>query len=411
MIIYLILVIIFLIMAGFFSGAETGLVAVNRIKAMIHEEKGSKSAKILTRILKKPNDFLSTTLIGTNICVVSSTIILTSLLKRYYNDGTAVLMSTVILTPVILIFSEVVPKSVFLASATNLSLKIAYGVRFFMIIFRPLISFISIFSRFVMFIFKIKHSDKIFNVNKDVIQQVFKWSTREGVLEEEELKFVESILSTHKVTAREIMVPLVDVVSLEASKPLSMVVELMDKSGFSRIVVYEERVDNITGYISCKDLIYSSKDHTIKELMRECVYIPETKPVDLLLVDIQKQKVPIVFVVDEYGGCSGIITNEDILEVIVGEILEAGERGDDIIENDDNSLIVSGNVDVDDLNKNYSLGIEKKGFETIGGFVTFVLGRIPEEGDKFSSLGFKYKVLSSTKKSVSRVYISKEEEV
>jgi putative hemolysin len=396
-------------MAGFFSGSETGLVAVNRIKAMVLEEKGGKSAKILSKILKNPNDFLATTLIGTNICVVSATIILTSVLKRYYDNAAAVLISTAVLTPVILIFSEVVPKSVFLANATNLSLKTAYPIKFFMMLFRPVIWLISIFSRFIMYIFRIGHSDKIFNVNKDVIQQVFKWSAKEGVLKEEELEFVESILSIHKVTAREIMVPLIDVVSIEISKSLSDLVELMDKSKISRIAVYEERVDNITGYVSCKDLIYSNKGHTIKELMRECVYIPETKPVDLLLVDIQKQKVPIVFVVDEYGGCSGIITNEDIAEVIVGEILDVGESDDDILVNEDGSIVVSGSVDVDDLNKNYSLGIEKKGFETIGGFVTFILGRIPEEGDKFINLSFRYKVIKAGKKSVDKVQIEKKE--
>ncbi len=409
MIVYLLLIIFFIISAGFFSGIETGLVATNKIKIKIMEERGIKKARIINKILEKPDGFLSTTLIGTNISVVAVSILFSTLLHYQLNFSfsNAVLISTAALTPTLLIFGEVIPKSAFLSNSTSFVIKLTYLFKFFYILFLPITYLLMGLSRAIMFIFRIPRNTESFYLNKNTIQQIFQWGAKEGVLENEEKEFVSSILATHRITAREIMIPLVNVISIEINSPVSELVELMEKQSFTRVPVYDKRVDNIVGYVTSKDLIYSDQNDTIGELMRECVYIPETKPVDYLLVEIQKLRVPIVFVVDEYGGCSGIITNEDIAEVIVGEILDEHEIDTGISENSDGSLSVSGVMDVDDLNSKYNLGIIKKGFETLAGYLSYVLGRIPDAGEKYETQKFRYTIIEASDKSINKVLIEK----
>ncbi len=409
MIIYIALIVFFIISAGFFSGIETGLVATNKIKIKIMEERGLNRAKIINKVLEKPDSFLSTTLIGTNISVVAVSILFTSFLHYYLNlsFSNSIIISTAALTPTLLIFGEVIPKSAFLANPTNFVIKLTYIFKFFYLLFLPISYMLMGLSRAIMYIFRIPRNSESFYLNKNTIQQIFQWGAKEGVLENDERDFVSSILATHRVTAREIMIPLVNVISIEIESQVSELVDLMEEHNISRIPVYEKRVDNIVGYVSSKELIYSDQNDTIKELMRECVYIPETKPVDLLLVEIQKIRVPIVFVVDEYGGCSGIITNEDIAEVIIGEILDEHEHDSGIIENEDGSLTINGVMDVDDLNSKYKLGIEKKGFETLAGYLSYVMGRIPDSGEKYETKKFRYTILEASDKSINKILIEK----
>ena len=405
MLIFILIILLFLIAAGYFAGIETGLVACNRIKIKILAEQGYKGAILVNEIINKPDEFLSATLIGVNISVVSSSILLTTVLSEFFEFHNAVLISTAVLTPFMLIFCEVFPKSAFLANATRFVVKTVYIIRFFMYVFKPISLIIMGLSRIIMKILRIQRVTENFYLNKNTIQQVFEQSASEGILKSEEKEFVDSILATHKITAREIMVPLVNVISIEINEPVSKVIELMEKENYSRIPIYDKRVDNIVGYITCKDLIYGGQNDTIPDLMRECFYIPETKAIDFLLVEIQKLRVPIVFVVDEYGGCSGIITNEDIAEVIVGEILDEDEIDDDITIKPDGSIIVEGLVDVDLLNDKFGLEIEKQGFETIGGYTTFVLGHFPESGEKFETLNSRFTILEANSKSVNKILI------
>jgi len=246
-------------------------------------------------------------------------------------------------------------------------------------------------------------------MNRDLIQHIFQWGTSEGILDKEEQDFVYSILSTHKTTAREIMVPLIDVVSIEADSNLTSLIKLYQTYHYTRIPVYEERVDNIIGYISCKDFIFSVREESIRDLIRECVYIPETKTVDSLLLEMQKRRVPIVFVVNEYGGFSGIITVEDIAEEIVGEIPEeySNEPEEEIVMEENNKIYVPGYIDVDDLNYKFNLSIKKAGFETIAGFVLYKLGRFPEKDEWFTEGEIKYTVIEADSKSVYKILIEK----
>jgi CBS domain containing-hemolysin-like protein len=227
--------------------------------------------------------------------------------------------------------------------------------------------------------------------------------TNSTLIEDEETEYISNILNYGKTIAREIMTPLTSVISIEINSSIDELLDIVTENTYSRIPVYKDRVDNIIGYIQSTDLIFNIDETELKSLLKAPFYIPETKKVSEILMDMQRKKIPLIFVVDEYGGTSGIISAEDIAEEIVGDILlEEEEKKIKIFKN---GIEVDSQVDVDDLNEEFKLDIEKTGFETIGGFVMFYLGRIPKKDENFDYKNFNYHVLDSDEKKIYKILI------
>lgn len=405
------IILTFFLFSAFFSGSETGLVSCNRIKIIHMAKGGDNRAKKLEKLLDNPNRFLAIALVGNNICNVSAAILLKYLIETQFgieNEWESSLYSTIILTPSILIFGEIIPKAVFHKNATSISLRIHRYFHFFYYLFFPLIYITIVPLNWVLRKMNLySEEDKILG-NREEIKDIFELSSTEGAVEKMEGKLINSILKYENTRAREIMTPLIDVKSIDSNKTVVEAIEYFMQTKFSRLPVYEERVDNIIGYINGVDLIYGQTHNRIKDFIWDGYFVPETKKINELLAEMQQRHIPLIFVVDEHGGTSGMITNEDIAEEIVGDFLDKEEEEKDyIVQKKGNEMIAPGALDIDDVNEWYKLGIEKEGFETLGGFICYKLGKIPKVGEQFEFNKHLYTVEEATDKSVEAVRIKK----
>ncbi len=398
-----------IIFAALFAGSETVLVACDKHLFKEKAKRGNKSAKRVLKLFSKPDRFLATTLVGTNICIVSVSILFKTLLD-YYTEFTEIqlsLMTTIIVTVCMLILSEVTPKTIGLIKSNTLAPTSTRFLNIVYYVFFPIIIIVQFISNLIGKVFKLRKQG-------DSAQSIFmrkgelkRFVLKTNLIEDLETSYITSIMNYSKTTAREIMTPLVDVVSIEQHTNIDVLLKMISEKGYSRIPVYRQRVDNLIGYIQSMDLIYDTDSYTFEHLIKEPYYIPETKKIGQILMDMQRRRIPMVFVVDEYGGTAGVITDEDIAEEIVGDILFETEEESILEFSNKELLVVNAQVDVDDLNDNYGLGIRKDGFETVAGFILYILGHIPKKGEHFEYNGYKYTVEESDETSISKVIINK----
>ncbi len=407
-IVYLLLIFMFATLAAFFAGSETGFVSVNSHKMRHRAEKGDKRARLLLKMMKNPSFVLGTTLVGTNISVVTATVLTNTFLRQYMPLPYANLVSTVGLTLFLLIYSEIIPKTIFKNRADELVSRTSPYIWIMHYIFFPVIIFVNMFSNFFLFLSgKRKHHQKA-ALSREDIDLLTGIGVDDGILNKSTHAFIHSVFSFGTTTVREIMTPLVDIVSIEKKKSINAAVKLIESSGYSRIPVFNERVDDMRGYVSAFDLIHSKKRDTLKKLIRPGFFIPETKKIGNLLIELRKNKTPLAFVVDEWGGTAGIITHEDIAESIVGQIRAMGEeKVVDIKEISKGEYMVEGTTDIDFLQERLELIFDKTGFETVSGFVENVLQKIPAAGEWFDAGGYRITVESANEKLVEKVKFKK----
>lgn len=399
---------IFVIFSALFAGSETVLVASDKQLFKDKAKKGDKSAKRVLKLFSKPDRFLATTLVGTNVCIVSVSILFKTILEHYteFSDIQLSLVTTIIITVCMLILSEVIPKTIGLVKSNSLAPISTNFVNIIYYIFFPVIIVVQFISNMIGKIFNLrkKGSSQSIFMHKGELK---KFVIKTNLIEDIESSYINNIMNYSKTTAREIMTPLVDVISIEQNTSIDVLLKVISEKGYSRIPIYRQRVDNLVGYVKSMDLIYDTDCYTFEHLIKEPYYIPETKKIGQILMDMQRRRIPMVFVVDEYGGTSGVITDEDIAEEIVGDILFETEEESILEFRNKELLVVNAQVDVDDLNENYGLGIHKDGFETIAGFIMYILGHIPKKGEHLEYKGYKYIVEEADETSISKVIIKK----
>jgi putative hemolysin len=248
---------------------------------------------------------------------------------------------------------------------------------------------------------------------QEELLSVFEQGKIEGVVDEEEMEMIENVLELSDTTAEEIMTPRTDMIGVDAEQDLEALVETISQAGHSRIPVYEETIDNIIGLIYAKDLLAeigkNPKEYKIREKMRQAYFVPESKPLRVLLHEFQNQKLHIAVVLDEYGGTAGIVTIEDILEELVGEIVDEYEETppEAICRIDDNTIELDSRVYIDDLNEDFELELpEDEDYDTVGGFVFAHLGYIPKTGKAFEYENIKFKIISAEARRINRIRIT-----
>ena len=395
--IILLLVLIFL--SAFFSMSETALTSMSPVKVGNLVEQKKRGAKTLSGLIETPGKFLGTILVGNNLVNISASALATSVsiqvLEIYglHELGIAVGIAIGITAFFILVFGEITPKTIAIHNAEAISLFSAPIIRFFEIILSPFVKIFAFVSVPFIRIFGGRMPAKGPFLTLDEIKMLILAGEREGLIEEEEKEMISSIFEFGETIVREVMTPRPDIQCLPVESSVDKAIKTILEGGHSRIPLYEGNMDNIVGIIYAKDLLKAvemeKEKLSLKDFMRPAIFIPESKKVDDLLHQMQAARTHIAIIVDEYGIASGLVTLEDLVEEIVGEIYDEFEKKVKSIEKiDERTYVVDARLSIPDINSALKIRLPKKKYDTIGGFVMDQLGKVPAVGDtvKYGSL-------------------------
>jgi putative hemolysin len=403
LIIQISIIVFCLLLSGLFSGSETAITSFNELKAKHLLEKRGRSAKLLRLWLREPTQVLTTILVGNNLVNILGSAMATSLVLKHFPEG-GVVLATAVMTVSILFFSEVIPKTLAKANSEYLVLPALRFVWIFRFILYPaMLLFAWLAERTLSFFGKNGQKWATPSVTEDEISFLIDISEAEGALELEKKQLLENVFEFGNTVVREIMIPRTDMVAISEDTTAGEVVQVMLEKGRSRIPIYRENIDNVTGIIHVKDILrrfrdQKNMDFSVKELStREPVFVPETKPVNELLMEFRNKKRQMAIVVDEHGGTSGLATFEDLIEEIVGEVRdEYDEQEEDmVLELESNRYLIDARMNFDDFVDSFGDYMEIHGderdeeefldtgdFDTIGGFIAEKLGHIPKTGEE-----------------------------
>ena len=391
-----VVLIILLLLSAFFSSAETALTTVNKIKMRSLAEDGNKKAKLVLKLGDNPGKMLTAILIGNNIVNLSASAITTTIAFNLTVGITgpiaayAVAIATGIITVLILIFGEIVPKTAANIKADKLALLYAQPINFIMAVLTPVSFIINILARIIMFIIRIDPNEKTDALTEDELLTIVDVGHEDGVIEEEEREMIYNVFSLGDAKAKDVMVPRVNVIFADVESTYSELIDLFREHKFTRIPVYEETTDNVIGTINMKDLLLYDhiEEFQVRNFLREAYFTYEHKIVSELLVEMREASINIAIVLDEYGETAGLITLEDILEEIVGEIhdeYDEHEEDDLLTKINDFEYILEGSISLDDLDDRLNLQLESDDYDSLGGFIIENLDHHPEIGDEFTT--------------------------
>lgn len=404
------IVIIFLCVLGeaFFSGSEIALVSVDRIRLKHLEKTGNRTAKLVSNTLKNPERILGTTLLGTNLCTISSTTIAASQFYLWLGPA-GVPVSIVIMTFVNLIFAEIVPKSIFQQKSNNIVMRSIHILRLFMLFFFPVVWLFSKIAVMITWIFGGKKSDRNEGfVSREELRLLMKMKHDKGDVKPSERRMINRLLNFTETSAKEIMIPLIEVAALSDRVTVKEATEKFVQTKHRRIPVYRERVDRIIGILNSFDILDEDPRKKIKSLVRTAYYVPSTMGIAELLEGLQNNGRSMAIVVDEFGGAEGIVTVEDILEEVVGDIEDEYDVPESLYKlQPDGSIIVSGRMPVDDINDRFNMAIPEGDYETIGGFFLDRVKHIPNIGEKIRMRNLELIVTKASKRIIGEVTIRK----
>lgn len=405
----LITILIFLLfLSGFFSSAETALVSANKIKIRTLEQEGNKRAKIVLRIFENPDKMLSAILIGNNLVNTFSASIAATI--AYNFGGTWVGIATFIITLLILIFGEITPKTIATKHAENIALLYAPTISFLMLIFTPIILFINGISSVLLKFIGLEMEKSGPSLTENELRTIVDVSHEEGVIEEDEKDMIKNVFDLGDVRAKDVMVPRVHVAMIEIGETYEEIIELYKEEKYTRIPVYEDTIDNVVGLINMKDLILYQKDEefSVRNFMRKPYFVFENKKVSDLLLEMKQSTLNLAIVLDEYGELAGIITLEDIIEEIVGEVRDEydGHEALNIQKINERLYKVKGYLSLHDLNEALDLNLDSEDYESVGGLVIDALGHFPVLRDQITlENGITLRVSKIIKNRIEEVYI------
>ena len=416
----MLILVILILLSGFFSASEAALSAYrSNYLEKLDEEKHPKKYAVMKKWLKDPNAMLTGIVIGNNVVNILASSIATIVIVNYFgNKGSSVALATAIMTILILIFGEISPKLM----ARNNSAKIAEAVSVIIyvlsIILTPVVYCLIFISRFVGRILGVNMTSPQLMITEEDIISFVNVGNAEGIIEEDEKEMIHSIVTLGETSAKEVMTPRTSMLAFEGAKTINEVWDEIVDNGFSRIPIYEETIDNIIGILYVKDLMEHIKnnelDIPIKQFIRSAYFVPETKSIIEILKEFRGLKVHIAMVLDEYGGVVGLVTIEDLIEEIVGEIRDEYDDEEESFFKKvaDNEYEVYAMADIETINKDLELNLPiSEDYESLGGLIVTTTGKICEVGDEVQIDNIYLKVLEVDKMRVSRVFIRILEEV
>lgn len=411
----IVIFVVLLFISALFSSSETAFTALNKARVRRLKDQKVKGAVLLERLIEDQQRLLSTLLLGNNLVNIFIASLATKLATDYFGNA-GVGIATGLVTFLIIIFGEITPKNYAVRHAERVALLAA-----------PLIAALSYVLYPVARVFVLLSNSLLRMLGQEVIKgqpfltpeeikAIVAIGEEEGVLEEEERKMIHSILEFGDTIVKEIMVPRTDIVALPEDTTLKEALEVARKEGYSRIPVYSGSIDNIVGILYVKDIIVflerGKMDLKVKEIMREPFFVPETKRVDELLKEFQKNKTHMAIVLDEYGGTAGLVTLEDVLEEIVGEIFDEYDFKEEarLEQIGENEWMADGKLDIDAIEEYFGIEITEEETETLGGFVSSLLGHVPQVGEKCVFDGLEFEVVSVANRRVGKIKIKKIEQ-
>lgn len=380
----LIAIIILLCLSAFFSSSETALTTVNQIRMRTLADNGDKRAARVLHVTGNPGKMLSAILIGNNIVNLSASSISTSLaIHLFGNTGAGI--ATGILTFLILIFGEVTPKTMATIKADSISLTVAAPIGFLMKILTPVIFIINKLSLGLMFLLHVNIKDAQKKMTEEELRTIVDVSQENGVIEHEERDMIHNLFDFGDAEAKEIMVPRIDMTFVQADATYQEVLDIFRQDMFTRLPVYEDSTDNVIGIINMKDFLLQNDtpEFSVRNLLREPYFTYEHKNTADLFLEMRKSSISLAIVLDEYGVTAGLITLEDLLEEIVGEIRDEydADEEDDITRISDREFYVLGSANLNDVSEALSLHFTSDDYDTIGGYCLGLLDHLPEKNE------------------------------
>ena len=379
-----IILIILLMLSAFFSSNETALTTVNKIRLRALADDGDKKAAMVLDITENhTSKMLSAILIGNNIVNISASSLSATL--AYAFGGYMVSIATAVLTVAILVFGEITPKNYATINAEKISLRYIRIIKFFMTVMTPVIFIINLFSRGIMFLLRVDPSAAKKVMTEEELRTIVDVSHERGVIESDEKEMINNVFDLGDADAKDIMVPRVHVTFADVNSTYDELIDIFREDKFTRLPVYEDSQDNIVGIINMKDLLLCNRDESfsIRDIMRKPHFTYEYKSISELLVEMRESTFNIAIVLDEYGEMAGLITLEDILEEIVGEIHdEYDEQEDQFYQLSDREYVVEGAMNLDDVNERLQTGFASEDYDSLGGFIIERLDRMPELNDE-----------------------------
>ena len=405
----LIILLILLLFSSFFSSTETALMSVNKIKLRSLADGGNKRAALALDITENHTaKMLSAILIGNNIVNVSASSLATTL--AYSFGGYMVSIATLILTVAILVFGEITPKNYATINTEKLTLRYIPVIKFFMTVMTPVIFIINLFSRGIMLILRVDPDAANKAMTEEELRTIVDVSHEDGVIESEEKEMIYNVFDMGDAKAKDVMVPRVHMTFADVNSTYEELIDIFREDKFTRLPVYEETTDNVIGTINMKDLLLfdNKKEFHIRDILREAYFTYEYKSISELLVEMREASFNIAIVLDEYGETAGLITLEDLLEEIVGEIRDEYDENEeeDFKEINKFEYIVEGSINLDDLNDELNTELESEDYDSLGGFIIERLDRLPELHDEVTTVdGIRLVVESLDKNRVEKVHI------
>lgn len=382
-VIQIIILVILLALSGYFSSSETALTTVNRIRLRELAEQGNKRAVYALKLLENPSKMLSTILICNNVVNLSASALTTTLASRIWGNG-IVALSTGVLTFLMLIFGEITPKTMATLNNEKITLRcgsVIYGISKAI---TPIIYIIDKFSNAVLRLYRIDPKSAKKAVTEYEFRSFVETSVQDGVLETEEKEIINNVVDFGDTTAKDIMIPKVDITFVPIDSSFDELKDIFLEEKYTRLPVYEDTTDNVVGIINMKDLLfYKNWDgFSIREIMREPAFTYEYKNTADLLAEMRQNTISMIIVLDEYGAAVGLITLEDLLEEIVGDIRDEYDEyeKDTIIEIEPRKYLIEGSKKLDDINSFLGTHLESEDFDSIGGLIIEKLDDLPEEG-------------------------------
>ena len=401
---------ILLLCSAFFSASETSLMTLSKIRLRQMVDSEVKGAEIINKLLKNPSKLLGGILVGNNVANIGASALATSLAINYWgNSGKAVGVATGIMTILVLIFGEITPKSLASQNSEKVSLKVAKPISVITFILTPLITvLIYITNSFIKILGGQVGKQRHF-ITEEELKTMVSVSHEEGVLEGEEKQMIYNVFEFGDSQAKDVMTPRTDMIVANVSSTYEELIKIFKEEQFSRLPIYQETVDNIIGVLYIKDLIFFEgvkEEFSIEKHMRVPYFTYEYKSTVDLFADMRLNRVPIAILLDEYGGTAGIVTIEDLVEEIVGDIEDEYDDDTDKIEViKEDEYIVDGDTKISMVNEMIGLNIESDDFDSIGGFVTGIHGRLPKTGETINYNDTKFIIQNTSKNRIIKLKI------
>lgn len=403
-----IIALVFLVaMSAVFSSSETAITSVSKIKVRQLDQKDNKNAHLLKKLHDNMQTTISTILIGNNIVNIAASSIATILFTNIFHQNGA-LISTVVMTVFVLIFGEVLPKTIAQYKNKSVALKFSRFIYFLTIVFKPIVKILNVLTRLIIKLFVGEDEDSS-TLTEEELKTLVEVSEEEGVLKNQETEIMINALELKETLAVDIMTPRTSMASVDIEDAESDLKEIIKNITYSRIPVYEDNIDDIIGVLHIKELahkiIEDDRDFKVRDILKPAFYAYEYIPVVDLFKQMRTKNISISIIIDEYGGTSGIVTMEDILEELVGEIDDEYDHEKEVTKLSDNEYLVDPEMRIDEVNERFDLDIQSDKFDSIGGFVIELLDRMPKSKDEVEFENLKFVVVNVDKRKITQLMI------